>query len=46
MASMTRSIKRSMYFSGLNKQQKKLIKREGLTWSELQTMKKDKKEDE
>lgn len=46
MASVTRSIKRGMYFAGLNKQQKKLIKREGLTWSELQTMKKDKKEDE
>lgn len=46
MASVTRSIKRGMYFSRLNKQQKKLIKREGLTWSELQTMKKDKKEDE
>lgn len=44
MASVTRSIKRGMYFAGLNKQQKKLIKREGLTWSELQ--KKDKKEDE
>ena len=44
MASVTRSIKRGMFFAGLNKQQKKLIKREGLTWSDLQ--KKDKKEGE
>lgn len=42
MASMTRSIKRGMYFSGLNKQQKKLIKREGLTWSDISKKKEDK----
>ena len=35
MASMVRTIKRGMVFAGMNKQQRKLIKREGLTWNEF-----------
>lgn len=44
MASATRTIKRGMYFAGLNKQQKKLIKHEGLTWSDIQKKDKEKSE--